>query len=902
MKNITYMNINSNSSKIRGFEDSKKMDSRIKRIVHYPLSIVHCKLSIIHCALLIILFLWPLGKVWGQTVSWGSASDYTGTTNYSYNSPFGRYYGWEYKVFCYRPNTLPFSGNITSISFLPSVTNSTAGTKTTSTITINGSTDGNPMQIWMKEVAGDYALDASTTFSTYVSGATKVYSGNIPATTSGTQTTFSLSTSFTHTQANSLLILVRTVANGTSGDGACNCYYKELTGGVNLCWYKQKDTSDPDINVSGNCITNNLPVISLTYASPNHTVTAVAGTGIASAYVAAGTSFSGTATSVSVNPNGSATFKATVSAGYTFDGWYNGSTRVSTNLQYTVNNINSNLTLTAKANLINYAITSSVSSTCGMNQSFTITVSPSASSYQWQFKQPSDATWTTCGASGGGAAPCHNGYSNGTSQTITINSFADNVDIQWRCRVNGSTYTDPVTIHYHSLPTITFPVSSPYSSCGSANITPTIGNTNCGNVSWAWSGSGSGSGTGTPVNPYNATTSGTYTFTVNDSYLQQYDLIVQNGVPAIVVDAPTATATGKAVPIGTGGIGSNESAGNIAYNAATNLQRAIVVNGGVRYDSGNRTGYIIPIQSCTATANINVTIDVPPTLAHQSGEISPTICIGNAMDNIVYNYTPTNATVSVGPLPTGITYSASAGVLRIYGTPDPSSIGTYNYTISVAGGSCTPATATGTITVSKQLDISVNSPSVCKGSSVTLQAQSSTATSFTWDQTTYLSSGSGSSVNFLTSSSSIVAGNSYTVTVTGRSGSCQNSAVATVTVNPTPSVSVSRTEQTICQNSGISAVTITPSNGTITSVTGLPTGVTWSGTTISGSNVTAAPNTYNVTVTVTSNQSPSCGTATANTSITVNPKPSVSVSRTEDRKSTRLNSSHERESRMPSSA
>ena len=169
--------------------------------------------------LLLMAFFAPLamnGQT-SQTVSWGSTSDNSGATTSTQNSPFGRYYGWEYKVFCYRPNTLPFSGDITKIEFLPATTQSTAGTNTNSSITINGSADSNPMQIWMKEVAGDFELDASTAFSTYASGATKVYSGNIPATTAGTMTSFTLSTSFSHSQANSLLILVRTVSNSNTG-------------------------------------------------------------------------------------------------------------------------------------------------------------------------------------------------------------------------------------------------------------------------------------------------------------------------------------------------------------------------------------------------------------------------------------------------------------------------------------------------------------------------------------------------------------------------------------------------------------------------------------------------------------------------------------------------------------
>jgi hypothetical protein len=201
-----------------------------------------------------------------QTVSWGSTSDNSGATTSTQNSPFGRYYGWEYKVFCYRPNTLPFSGDIMKIEFLPATTQSTAGTNTNSSITINGSADSNPMQIWMKEVAGDFELDASTAFSTYASGATKVYSGNIPATTAGTMTSFTLSTSFSHSQANSLLILVRTVSNSNTGDGSVYTYYKELTGGVNLCWYQREDNSDPGAStIADGVITNNLPVLQVTY-------------------------------------------------------------------------------------------------------------------------------------------------------------------------------------------------------------------------------------------------------------------------------------------------------------------------------------------------------------------------------------------------------------------------------------------------------------------------------------------------------------------------------------------------------------------------------------------------------------------------------------------------------------
>ena len=234
---------------------------------HSPLSTLNSSLLTAFAVLLCLLF---GSAAWGQsTVEWGNISDNSGTTSYTF-SPYGRHYGWEYRVYCYRPNTLPFSGEITSMAFLAATDYSTIGNNTSSSITINGSSDSNPLQIWMKEVSGNYALSGDTYFSEYVSGATKVYSGNNPATTSGSYNTFTLSAPFVHSQENSLLILVRTVANETSGCGAHECYYKELTGGVALSWFNKKDSSDPGISAWGGdhgTYTNNLPVLRLTYTS-----------------------------------------------------------------------------------------------------------------------------------------------------------------------------------------------------------------------------------------------------------------------------------------------------------------------------------------------------------------------------------------------------------------------------------------------------------------------------------------------------------------------------------------------------------------------------------------------------------------------------------------------------------
>ena len=461
-------------------------------------------------------------------------------------------------------------------------------------------------------------------------------------------------------------------------------------------------------------------------------------------------------------------------------------------------------------------------------------------------------TWSASPSDGAGLPSNH---TNLTTNTITVTPTTGG-NYTYTCSVteggSGSATTASITIYVPQTPTVTISPATA-TACGSYDITPSI-NTNCGNATYAWSRNGTALGVTTEN--YTATTSGTYTITVTNSALQQYDLIVQNGVPAIVVVAPTASTTGKAVPIGTGGIGSNTSAGNIAYNAATNLQRAIVVNGGVRYDSGNRTGYVIPIQSCSATASIDVTIDVPPTLTHISGSTSQDACIDNAIENIVYHYTPTNASVSVSGLPSGVDYTANSGVLTISGSPTVSA--TYSYTVTVSSASCPSATPlTGTIKVANKPNVSVNSPQVCKGSSVTLQA--SGATSYTWSPTTYLSSGSGSSVSFSSSSA-----NTYTVTVTGTSGNCSNFAVATVTVkdkvtptftNPGP----------ICSGA---TLTLPASSNNNSNLTGSAVTGTWSPT---------VNNTATTTYTFTPTASPDQCASTATMTVTVNQLPSVAV-------------------------
>ena len=176
------------------------------------------------------------------------------------------------------------------------------------------------------------------------------------------------------------------------------------------------------------------------------------------------------------------------------------------------------------------------------------------------------------------------------------------------------TLTESVTLEARQGATIgDFPASD-FSNCGEYEIHPTISDAACSDVSWYW---GSESPTSGDPTQRQITETGAYTFTVTKSTLKQYDMITQNGVAAIVVEVPTATTTGTAVPIGTSGIGSsNESAGSVADNALDNLQEAIKVNGGETYSGSSREGFVIPAGAaggvCVSTASVNVTINSVP--------------------------------------------------------------------------------------------------------------------------------------------------------------------------------------------------------------------------------------------------------------------------------------------------
>lgn len=140
-----------------------------------------------------------------------------------------------------------------------------------------------------------------------------------------------------------------TVNNG-SGGGTYN-YGTEVTLTANTItgktfsrWSDGVTTATRKVIVTGDA------TYTAEYTTNVYTVTYTKGTGIATI----------SRTSESVSYGGNATGStATVSTGYTFDGWYSGSTRVSTSLTYAPTNVTSNMSLEARATINRYTITPS---------------------------------------------------------------------------------------------------------------------------------------------------------------------------------------------------------------------------------------------------------------------------------------------------------------------------------------------------------------------------------------------------------------------------------------------------------------------------------------------------------------------------------------------------------------
>lgn len=165
---------------------------------------------------------------------------------------------------------------------------------------------------------------------------------------------------------------------------------------------------------------------------------------------------------------------------------------------------------------------------------------------------------------------------------------------------------------------------------------------------------------------------------------------------------------------------------------------------------------------CTNTAVRSITVNPTPTVTVNSGAI----CTGGS-----FTITPSGAN----------TYTVSGGSYIV----SPTSTNSYSVTGTGAQGCASSNTAVSTVSVQTSLTVSIaGSNSVCAGSPINLTANG--AATYTW---------STGSTNY-TIAPSPTSNTSYTVI--GASGTCSSTAVKSITVNPTPTVSAVTSTSLLC--------------------------------------------------------------------------------------------------------
>jgi gliding motility-associated-like protein len=351
--------------------------------------------------------------------------------------------------------------------------------------------------------------------------------------------------------------------------------------------------------------------------------------------------------------------------------------------------------------------------------------------------------------------------------------------------------------------------------------------------------------------PPAATATGTITVTPQNTIAAGTSQTVCINTAITTINLATTTATGATFTgLPTGVTGS--WAGNVVTISGTPT-----VAGTFNY-TVTTTGGCPP---ATTTGTITVT-----SLSTIAAGTNQTVCINTAITTI--NLATTGATgATFTGLPAGVTGTWAGNVATISGTPTVA--GTFNYTVTTAGG-CLPAgTATGTITVTPQNTIvSGTSQTVCINTAIsTINLATTTATGATFFGLPAGVTGTWTGNVATISGTPTVAGTfNYTVTTTG--GCPPATTTGTITVTPQNTIAVG-TSETVCINNAITTINLATTGATGATFTNLPAGVTgtWAGNVATISGTPTASGTFNYTVTTTGG----CPPATTTGTIVVNP-------------------------------
>jgi gliding motility-associated-like protein len=505
---------------------------------------------------------------------------------------------------------------------------------------------------------------------------------------------------------------------------------------------------------------------------------------------------------------------------------------------------------------------------------------------------PAAITHTTTGATGIGTTTTDFGLPTGVSatwaaDTITINgtptasgTFAYTIPLTGGCGTVNATGTITVTADNTVTAASTTPtlcINTPltaaitHTTTGATGIGTPIGLPAGVTASWA-ANTITISGTPTASGTFNYTipltggcgiANATGTITVNpDNTVTAASATPTLCVNTALVAAITHTTTG-ATGIGT-------PTGLPAGVSATWLADAITING--TPTASGIFNYSIPLAGGCGIFSATGTITVTAVNTVSLPTTTPTLCINTVLTAITHTTTGATGIGTPTDLPAGVSATWAADTITISGTPSVS--GTFAYTIPLTGG-CGAVNAIGTITVNPDNTVSIPSatPTICINTALTAITHATTGATgiglaidlpagvtASWASNTITISGTPTAFGTF----------NYTIPLTGGCGTF--TAIGTITVIPSNTVTAGSLNPTLCVNTVLPTLTHTTTGATgIGTPTGLPAGVTasWVADTITLSGTPTTIGIYNYTIPLTGG----CNTVNATGTITVNPAP-----------------------------
>jgi len=421
--------------------------------------------------------------------------------------------------------------------------------------------------------------------------------------------------------------------------------------------------------------------------------------------------------------------------------------------------------------------------------------------------------------------------------------------------------TQTVTVNVTATPTVI--VFAPPTVCSGQSVPIIAG----GAVTYTWSAN-AGGGSFNPVIVTPTTNPTIYTVTGADGICQS-TATVSIGVittPTVTVVSPPAICRGDTATL---------IATFAPVTSSLSWTPGGSINDSVRVSPISTTSYTVYASNgaCKDSFSVSVTVNSLPTMT-LSPNATQTVCFGNNVNAINFTVLPGTAMIGWTNTNTNIGIGAN-GTANIPGYAAPTVVTPQVGVITVVpmdmATTCMGAPQTFTITIKPSPTvIAVSPPAICQGQTATLTATFSPNTS-------NLSWSPGGSIN----DTVFVSPNSNTsYTVIAENNGCKDSAIVAVTVNPTPTVTLSAiTTQTVCYGNNVIGITFATSGGTTEGWTNTNAAI---GIAASGSgNIPgyAAPNvtTQQVgVITAIPTSTAGCVGASQTFTITINPSPTIS--------------------------